>query len=215
MGAFTTALGGIDTPETQQADNDLACGRLLQAVAQSPYASNTLIIMVEDDSQDGPDHVDSHRSTAYVVGPYVRKGAIVSTHYSAVNALRTIEDVLGTEHTNLNTAFQRPMTDVFDIGASPAWTYSPVASTILQGTALAMGDTAVGVRYAAGPVVKPKHSAAYWAKATEGFDFSDLDHVPPEKFNRVLWKGLMGDKPYPILRGRPVDAKVIGTKSDD
>jgi hypothetical protein len=57
------------------------------------------------------------------------------------------------------------------------------------------------VQFARGADVKPKHDAAYWAKATAGFDFSDADRVPPDKFNRVLWKGLMGRKPYPALAG--------------
>ncbi len=71
--------------------------------------------MTEDDCQDGPDHVDSHRATAYLAGPYVKQGAIVSTHYGQVNVLRTMEDILGTQHLNLNTAFQRPMSDAFDV----------------------------------------------------------------------------------------------------
>jgi YVTN family beta-propeller protein len=214
MGSFGTALGGINTPETQQADDDLAVGRLLQAVSGSPFASNTLVIVTEDDCQDGPDHVDSHRATAYVVGPYVRKGAVVSTHYGQVNALRTIEDVLGTPHINLNTAFQRPMTDVFDIGSSAAWSYTPVESTVLQGTALALAPSATSLRYARGQVVKPKHSAAYWAKVTEGMDFSDADRLPA-RFNRVIWDGLMGGKPYPAHRGLPVMVKAQDAKSDD
>ena len=56
----------------------------------------------------------------------------------------------------------------------------------------------------AAPVVRPKHDAKYWAKLTAGFDFSDADRVPPAKFNRVLWKGLMGGKPYPVRGGTPV-----------
>ncbi len=96
MGSFGTALGGVNTPETQQADCDLALGRLVEAVANSRYADDTLIIVTEDDVQDGPDHVDSHRGTAFVVGPYVKQGAVVSTRYSQVNVLRTIEDILGT-----------------------------------------------------------------------------------------------------------------------
>jgi YVTN family beta-propeller protein len=197
MGSFSSALGGVNTPETQQADDDLAVGSLIQTIAQSPYASNTLIIITEDDCQDGPDHVDSHRATAYVVGPYVKQGAVVSTHYSQVNALRTIEDVLGTEHINLNTAFQGPMTDVFDIHASGAWSYAATASTVLSGTMLAMAPGGLGVQYASGPVVKPKHGARYWSKVTAGFDFSDADLVPPARFNRVLWRGLKGGKRYP------------------
>ena len=198
MGSFATALAGVNTPETQQADDDLTVGSLVQTVAQSRYASDTLIVVIEDDCQDGPDHVDSHRATSYVVGPYVKKGAVVSARYSQVNALRTIEDILGTQHMNLNTAYQRPMTDVFDIAASPAWSYSAVASTVLQGTDLAsqLGGQA-GVPFARGPVVHPKHDAAYWAKVTVGFDFSDADRVPVARFNQVLWKGLMGNRPYP------------------
>jgi YVTN family beta-propeller protein len=197
MGAFGSALGGVNTPETQQADDDLSVARVVQAVSQSPFAGSTLIIVTEDDCQDGPDHVDSHRATAYVVGPYVKQGVVVSTHYSQVNALRTIEDILGTQHINLNTAFQGPMTDVFDVHASGAWSYTATASTVLSGTQLAMAPGGLGVKYAEGPVVKPKHSAGYWARATRGMDFTEADHVPTAKFNRVLWRGLKGSKPYP------------------
>ena len=202
MGSFGTALGGVNTPETQQADDDLAVGRLVQAVSESPYAADTLVIVTEDDCQDGPDHVDSHRATAYVVGPYVKQGAVVSTHYSQVNALRTIEDLLGTQHLNLNTAFQRPMTDVFDLRSSGRWSYVAEASTVLSGTALARAPGGLGARFAKGVAVAPKHDARYWARVTAGFDFSDADRVPPARFNRVLWTGLMGGRPYPAAVGR-------------
>jgi Phosphoesterase family len=180
MGSFGTALAGVNTPETQQADDDYAVGLLIEAVAKSPYASSTLIIITEDDCQDGPDHVDSHRATAYVVGPYVKHHAVVSTRFCQVNVLRTIEDILGTPHINLNTAFQRPMADVFDITSSGKWTYTAVASTILQTTTLnpAQAQAHGGVKFAAGPNIKPKHNAAYWAKVTAGFDFSQADQVP-------------------------------------
>ena len=84
-------------------------------MAKSRYAADTLIFVIEDDSQDGPDHVDAHRSTAYVVGPYVKQGAVVSKYYTTVSMIRTMEDILGLEHLNLNTATTRPMTDVFDL----------------------------------------------------------------------------------------------------
>jgi YVTN family beta-propeller protein len=197
MGSFSSALGGVNTPETQQADDDLSVGKLVQAVVESRYANDTLIIVTEDDCQDGPDHVDSHRATAYVVGPYVKQGAIVSTHYSQVNAVRTMEDILGTKHVNLNTAFQKPMADVFDTHSSGAWTYTADASTVLSSTTLSMAPGGLGVKYASGPVVKPRHGAKYWAKVTASFDFSDADRVPPARFNRVLWRGLKGGAPYP------------------
>src|SRR5262249_15815357 len=164
---------------------------------------DTLFIVTEDDVQDGPDHVDSHRGTAYVVGPYVKQGAVISTRYNQVNALRTIEDLLGTEHINLNTAFQRPMSELFDLRSSGKWTFFAEASTVLATTTVALATgSGNGVRFAAGPMISPQHDAAYWDAVTAGFDFSEADHVPPEQFNRVLWAGLMGDKPYPTLRSQ-------------
>jgi YVTN family beta-propeller protein len=198
MGNFGSALGGINTPETQQADCDLALGRMVEAVANSRYAADTLIIVTEDDVQDGPDHVDSHRGTAFVVGPYVKQGAVISTRYSQINALRTIEDILGTEHINLNTAFQRPIADVFDLHHPGGWTYTAEASTVLATTTMALAGSGNAVRFAAGPIVQPTHDAAYWDAATAGFDFSQADQVPPARFNRVLWTGLMSSKPYPV-----------------
>ena len=70
LGNFTKAIDGVNTPDTEVADNDYAVGKLIQAVAHSPYADSTLIFVVEDDAQDGPDHVDAHRSEAFIVGPY-------------------------------------------------------------------------------------------------------------------------------------------------
>jgi DNA-binding beta-propeller fold protein YncE len=201
-GSFATALAGVNTPETQQADDDLAVGRLVEAVAHSPYAASTLILVTEDDCQDGPDHFDSHRTTAYAVGPYVKQGAVVSTRYNQVSLLRTIEDLLGTQHINLNTAYQRPMADVFDTTSSGAWTYTALASRVLATTMLAQNDT--GIRYAEGSDFAPKHDAAYWAEATRGFDFSDADRVPVDLYNEVLWEGLTDGKPYPAVRSHLV-----------
>ncbi len=197
MGGLGTAQAGMVSPEQEQADDDYTVGKLVDTVAHSPYASNTLIIVTEDDSQDGPDHVDSHRTTTYVVGPYVKKNAVVSVRYNMVSILRTIEDILGTPHMNLNTAYQRPMLEVFDTSRSNlGWTYSATASTVLKTTTLITANES-GVRYAEGPDVVPTHDRAYWAKATAGFDFSDADRIPHDLFNRVVWEGVMGDQPYP------------------
>ena len=92
---------------------------MVETVANSRYAKDTLIISIQDDCQDGPDHVDSHRTTTYMAGPYVKKGAVIDAFYTQVNVLRTIEDLLGAPHINLNTATQQPMADVFDIKSSP------------------------------------------------------------------------------------------------
>jgi YVTN family beta-propeller protein len=189
-GSFSSALGGVNTPELQQADNDYAVGLLVQAVAHSPYAKDTLIIIIEDDSQDGADHIDSHRATTYFVGPYVKRHAVVSTRYSQPSVLRTIEDIFGTEHINLNTYYARPMADVFDIKSSGAWTFNAVASTLLKLTTLGLDPNTV--KFAAGLDLKPTHDAQYWAEKTRGFDFSAEDRVPAELYNKILWEGLKG-----------------------
>jgi len=209
-GNFAQALGGVNTPELQQADNDYAVGLLVEAVAHSPYAKDTLIIIIEDDSQDGADHVDSHRATTYFVGPYVRKHAVVSTRYSQRNVLRTIEDIFGTEHINLNTYYARPMADVFDITSSGKWTFNAVASTLLKLTTLGLDPNKV--EFAAGPDLKPTHDAQYWAEKTRGFDWSGEDRVPAELYNRILWEGLKGT-PAPVAHtASPV---VAGDKDKD
>jgi hypothetical protein len=189
-GSFGSALAGVNTPEIQQADNDYAVGLLVQTVANSPYAKDTLIIICEDDSQDGADHVNSHRATTYFVGPYVRKHAVVSTLYSQPNLLRTIEDILGTEHVNLNTYYARPMTDLFDTKSQGKWTYHAVASTLLKSTTLGLDPQ--GTVFAKGPDLKPTHDVAYWTEKTRGFDFSKEDRVPAELYNKILWEGLKG-----------------------
>ncbi|WP_407692538.1 beta-propeller fold lactonase family protein [Ramlibacter aquaticus] len=204
-GSFGTAIDGVNTPETQVADNDYAVGRLIEKVAKSPYASNTLIFIVEDDAQDGPDHVDAHRSTAFVVGPYVKKGAVVSNRYTTVNVLRTITDILGLDHLGVFDASQSPMTAVFDL-AQTSWTYTATASSLLKATALPLPTT---VAYAA--AAKPTHDARYWVAKTRQFDFSEEDKVDAMAYNKVLWAGLMGGKPYPS-KARAVEPTADGQK---
>jgi hypothetical protein len=219
MGNFGTgssgAVAGVNFPEAQQADNDYAVGATLEMLANSPYASDTLVFVVEDDAQDGPDHMDAHRSTAYVVGPYVKHYAVVSTRYSTVNMVRTIEDVLGLQHVNLNTAHQAPMSDVFNTAQSPAWTYTATASSVLRSTTLDLASAFPDgkVQYADAGEYKPLHDPDWWAEQTKHFDFSSEDRVPTELFNQVIWEGMKGDAPYPAERsGRQMraDASPVG-----
>lgn len=193
-GNFDTAIDGINTPERQTADNDYAVGKLIEKVAHSPYASSTLIFIIEDDAQAGADHVDAHRTIAFVAGPYIKQGAVVDERYSTVNMVRTIEDVLGLGHLNLNDQYQRPMTAVFDLQQS-SWSFTattpaPIAAELAA--ALGKKQAATGF-YDAQP-------AAYWARQTRGFDWSHEDRVPAVLFNQILWKGLTGGLPYPATR---------------
>ncbi len=192
MGDFASAISGVNTPELQQADNDYGVAKLVDRVAHSPYKDSTLIFSIEDDSQNGPDHVDAHRTTAYVMGPYVKQGAVVSAYYTTVNMIRTIEDILGLEHLNLNTATERPMTEVFDLSQKD-WTFDAAPSAILANTKLPIPASAFP--QAAAPLA-PTHDAAYWAAKTAGFDFRGEDRVDADKFNRIVWEGLMST-PYP------------------
>jgi YVTN family beta-propeller protein len=197
MGNFGTAIDGVNTPETQQADNDYAVGLLVDKIAHSRYADDTLVFVLEDDSQDGPDHVDAHRSTAYVVGPYVKHDAVVSTRYATVNVLRTIEDILGTQHLNLHDGGVHPMADVFDLHQR-RWTYRAAPSDILRtSTSLPLPPQVAGVAVRA---LRSTHDAAWWARETAAFDFRKEDRVDAQTYNRVLWKGLMGGRPYPARR---------------
>ena len=195
-GNFSLAIAGVNTPEKQQADNDLSVGLLLDQVAHSPYASDTLVFVIEDDSQDGPDHVDAHRSIAFIAGPYVRQRAVVSTRYSTVNFLRTMEDVLGIGHLNLNDNYQRPMTDVFDL-AQTSWTYSAVKSQVLSA---ADSSGLPDVAYAEGPRLRATHDASYWTEKTRGFDWTAEDRAPADLYNHILWEGMTGGRPYPGVR---------------
>jgi YVTN family beta-propeller protein len=189
MGSFKKAIDGINTPERQQADNDYAVGRLVEKIASSPFKDNTLIFVVEDDAQNGADHVDSHRSTAYVVGPFVKQGQVVSQFYTTVNVLRTIEDILGTDHLNIHTATARPMSEVFDL-KQETWKFKAEPSAYLKDTGLPLANKTGAMH--------PTHDAAYWAAATAQFDFSKEDNLgDPDAFNRIIWKGLKGDVPYP------------------
>ncbi|MGA3161095.1 MAG: putative Ig domain-containing protein [Terracidiphilus sp.] len=188
-GSFATAIDGVNTPDRDVADNDYAVGLVVQKIANSPiYKNNTLIFIVEDDSQDGGDHVDSHRTTAYIAGAYV-KNAVVSTAYTTLDFIRTMEEVMGLPPMNLNDALATPMSDIFNTTPS-AWSYTATPSAILYCTSLPLPGPAL-------PCNSPTPDVAYWSRVTKGMDFTDADRVDDDTFNRVLWRGMMGNRPYP------------------
>jgi len=191
-GSFATAMDMVNTPELMQADNDYAVGLLVQKIANSIYAQNTLIFVVEDDAQDGADHVDSHRTIAFVAGAYVKQRAVISTHYNTIDFIRTMEDVLGLkQYLNLNDALGLPMTNIFTTAPQP-WQFTATPSAYLYASQLPLPSAPVGMR-----VPKSTHNPVYWARVTRGLDFSDSDRVDPLLYNRILWKGVMHNKPLP------------------
>jgi hypothetical protein len=198
-GNFSAAISGVNTPELQVADNDYAVGLMIQAVANSKrYKDNTLIFVIEDDAQDGGDHVDAHRSVAFIAGPYVKRGIVNSEFYNTVSMLRTIEDILGMPHLNQNDAVALPMADAFDLNKKK-WTFTASPSALLSGTTLPIPPSAFD-RAALSLHPKPLHDATWWAEQTKGMDFAIEDHLDAAKYNRILWAGIMGEQPYPTTR---------------
>lgn len=107
-----TAPGAI-TPSAHVADNDLALGRIVDQISHSRYWNNSAIFVIEDDSQNGVDHVDGHRNPTLVISPYARRGAVVHTYYSQLNVMRTIEQILGLPPMNQEDLAAEPMFDAF------------------------------------------------------------------------------------------------------
>ena len=201
-GSFGTAIAGLGTPALQISDNDYAIGRVADIISHSQYWKDTAIFILEDDAQNGSDHVDSHRSFAYVISPYSKRGVTILTNYNTVNVLRTIEDVLGINHLNFRDADAAPMSDVFTLKPN----FTPYAAIVPGDLCQAPVDPNLvpacqSTSAQKTPAVAQLHDAAWWATQTRGFDFSDADRVDANSFNRILWRGTMGDDvPYPTVR---------------
>jgi YVTN family beta-propeller protein len=188
-------LDHADTPELQGADNDYAVGKLVEKVAHSRFADSTIVFVLEDDAQDGPDHVDARRSTAYVAGAYVKHNAVVSQRYTTVNVLRTIEDLLGLEHLNLHDAGATPMVEVLD-PQQKEWSYTAVVPPILRNESNLPLPPQTAAELAV-PLMHSRHSGQWWAHAFAGMDFTREDANNEDRLNRILWSGMMGARPYP------------------
>jgi hypothetical protein len=169
-------------PSAYVADNDLAFGRLVDAVSHSPFWASTAIFAVEDDAQDGPDHVDAHRSTAYVISPYTQTGRIDSRLYSSVSVLHTMELILGIPPMSRFDAAAEPMHAAFSARPNmrPFTAVQPMVSLTATN-----GPNAPGVR------------------ASARIDFSEPDRIPMGEMNRILWiaaKGRDSHMPAPVHR---------------
>ena len=213
-GNFGKGLDGVNTVETEIADNDYAVGLVVQKIARSPFAADTLIFVIEDDAQDGPDHVDAHRSIALIAGPYVKQGAVVHHRYNTVNLVRTMEAVLGLAPMGLNDALAEPMDEVFDVNQA-TWSFTAKVPAVLRSTALPLPPPTTAQ---ATCVARPRHTAAWWTAAMKGQDFNEEDRLNTAAYNRALWRGLKGDAPYPAGRsGKDLSgdrAALVGVADD-
>jgi len=168
---------GRPTPIVHVAENDLAVGMFVDYLSHSSVWKESLVIIVEDDAQDGPDHVDAHRSTAYIAGGFVKQGFVDHTPYTTTSLLRTIELILGLP----------PMTQ-YDAPATPLWR--------------CMNTTADHPPFNARSCqvnLDEKNTAEnIWQRKSEKFDFTAEDRVNDAEFNEVIWKAVKGiDSPCP------------------
>lgn len=180
---------GIPTPRAQVADNDLALGRIVEAITRSRFWKDTLILVVQDDSQLGLDHVDGHRMPAFVISPYTRRGAVVSEPYNHTSFARTIGLVLGLPALNRFDRTGLPLTECFQ--AQPdSRPYSVRANNIRLDE---MNP----------PTSALRGEARRLAEASGSQDWSDVDRAEPEVVARAVWHAQFPHRPFPAARFRP------------
>jgi len=159
------------TPTAMVAENDLALGRLVEAVSKSTFWKETAIFVVEDDAQNGSDHVDAHRTVALVISPYTQHGKVDSTMYSTSSMLRTMELILGLKPMSQFDAAARPLFNAFHNKANFAAYTHAVPETDLKAVNL---------------------PGVWGAKLSETFDFSKEDLIDDLIFNEVIWRSVRG-----------------------
>lgn len=177
---------GAPKPEASVADNDLAVGRVVEAVSQSLYWEDTAIFILEDDAQDGPDHVDAHRSPALVVSKYspspLGHSFVDHNFYTTVNMVRTMEMLLGLAPMNNNDALAPPMAPLF---SGPGNQQPFEADYRNQKNGL---------------IYRTNSEHAPGAKESARMDFSHADGVDAAQLNTILWRERKGDVPMPPPR---------------
>jgi DNA-binding beta-propeller fold protein YncE len=165
------------TPFAMVGSNDQALGELVEGVSHTSFWSSTAIFVIQDDAQDGPDHVDSHRTVGFLISPYTKRHAVDSTHYTTSSMLRTMEMMLGLP----------PMTE-YDATATPML-------GCLQSTA----DLSAYDLVAPGVDLNKKNPAkGSLAERSKKLRFAQVDENDPDVFNRLLWDGIKTGTPYPM-----------------
>jgi YVTN family beta-propeller protein len=192
--------GGPPTPDAEQADNDLAVGRIIDYISHSNVWSSSAIFIEEDDSQNGVDHVDGHRSPGYIVSPYtVQNGPTDHTYYTQVNMTRTIEQILGLPPMNQFDLVASPMRTAFVQGTPPAenfqpWTHVPSQVPLDQGV-----TTTSAANQTSSPAVKAL-KVAWLQKKKQIFagKLNKPDAEDPDTVNHLNWYMSTGfTRPYP------------------
>ncbi|HET6252440.1 MAG TPA: beta-propeller fold lactonase family protein [Puia sp.] len=180
---------GRPTPFAHVADNDLAVGMMIEHLSKSPIWNESVVLIVEDDAQDGPDHVDAHRSTAYIAGGYVKRHFADHTPYTTSSMLHTMELILGME----------PMSQ-YDAAANSMWRcFAPTADS--TPFTVRPPETALNA-------VNPEKGKL--SAMARGLDFSKEDAVPDATMNAMLWKAVHGEDavvPAPVRAAFRINAQ--------
>jgi hypothetical protein len=181
------------------ADNDLALGRVVEAVSKSPQWKETCIFVVEDDAQSGPDHVDGHRTVFMAISPYNRRKSVDSSFYTQTNMIRSIEMILGLDPMNKFDAVADPMTACFTDDLD------------LTGYKTVPNNVPLDERSPAGAAMTA--ADRYWEEKSRELDWSHLDAADPYWLNRITWYSLFkGSREYP---GRPGEKPGVVDDDDD
>jgi YVTN family beta-propeller protein len=167
---------GAFTPIAEVASNDLALGRIVEAISHSRFWNETAIFVIEDDAQNGPDHIDAHRTVGLVISPWVKRATVDSTMYTTSSFVRTMELILGLPPMSQFDSAATPMFNVFTTDAAPG----PI-DAIEPRVDLTSRNPATGAG----------------ALASLKLDFSDYDRADPDELNRILWAALKPGEPMP------------------
>ncbi len=181
----------LPTPRAMVADNDLALGRIIEAVTHSRFYNSTVVFVTEDDSQDGWDHVSAYRTTGNVISAYSRLQREVHTNYNQTCMVRTIEQILGLPPMNTIDATALPMFDVFN-NKPDTYTYTHLLNRI-------------PLNEMNKPVSMLKGTALYYAKVSALPAYQHIDGGNDDLLNRMLWFDAKGKKAYPISKDKKKD----------
>jgi hypothetical protein len=184
---------GDRTPDAFVADNDWALGQIVDTISHSSIWNSSLILVIEDDAQDGPDHVDAHRIPALVISPYARKGAVIHNRYDELSFLRTLELVVGMKPAYLAEALAVPLYNGFSSSPSNSAPYDVIAPKV--------------------SVTATNPNTAANRDATAGLDFNIADQVPEQQFDAMLWHYAHGWKSKPPPPGP--DASPLSQSTED
>lgn len=178
---------GSPKPASMVAENDLALGRIVEGISKSRFWPKSVILVVEDDAQDGLDHVDGHRTVALAIGPYIRRGAVDSNHYNQTSMVRTIQEILRLPPRTRALASARVMSSVF----TPQADTTPYQCLPAQ---IPLDDMNPPLKALAGRQLLA-------ARQSLAMNWNEPDDIPQHTLNRILWWDAKGyNTPYPRLR---------------